>query len=159
MRTLVGLLSMGTVVAAVSFGSLPAAAHKPNKCPAQLKHRTPAEVLADHRAALAAKDWHAVGCNYAKDAIVISDMGVTQGRENIVADLQGFDQAFGGALPTVTMETVADDTALVLFELDLGFLLIPDGVDTYIIRKGKIFRQTAHGQVVFTGPPPPPPAP
>ncbi len=44
-------------------------------CPPELKHRTPAEVLTDHRAALAAQDWDAARCNFTEDAVMISDSG------------------------------------------------------------------------------------
>ena len=93
---------------------------------------------------------------HARNAFVISDQGVVSGRDDIVLALQGFAQAFGGATPTVDEETIQRDTARVLFSLDLGFISIPDGVDTYVILHGKIVRQTAHGNVVFSGPPPAP---
>ncbi len=125
------------------------------KCPAYLYFRTPEQVMQDHRQALADKDWEAVACNYSKQARVISDQGVTIGRDNIVADLQALDALFG-TTPTVVEETISADVVRVLFELDLGFAVIPDGVDTYVIWFGQIHRQTAHGNLVFLGPPPGP---
>ena len=53
-------------------------------------------------------------------------------------------------------QVVSGGLARVLFEIDLGFASIPDGVDTYVIIFGQIHRQTAHGSLVFAGPPPAP---
>ena len=51
-------------------------------CPAGYKNRTPEQVLEDHRAWLALGDVERdVQCNYARDATVISDMGVDTGRD------------------------------------------------------------------------------
>ncbi|HUG38057.1 MAG TPA: hypothetical protein VML54_13955 [Candidatus Limnocylindrales bacterium] len=68
---------------------------------------------------------------------------------------------FGGAVPTVTEEIIepilnGPHTHMVRlrFELTLLFGSIPDGLDTYIITRGRIVAQTAHGLLI-----PAPPAP
>src|SRR5581483_8967350 len=66
-----------------------------------LETRTPEQVLASHRRALAARDWAEVRLNYADDAVVISDMGVTAGADAIVADLKAIVASLGPAVPTV----------------------------------------------------------
>jgi hypothetical protein len=138
-----------------------ASANSP-ECPAGFKNRTPAQVLADHRAALAVGDVTTdVNCNYAEDAVVISDQGTTAGRENIFMALSGLVNFFGGVVPVVTDEqSVAilnNKTHMVrlLFTITVPCVSIPDGIDTYVIEKGQIQAQTAHGFPIFTcGPPP-----
>jgi len=120
-----------------------------NRCDPRLRARSPTEVLVDHRAALAAQDWPAVRCNYAKRAVVISDQGVDEGREAILVSLQGLVAFFGGVMPLVTEEVAVGSMVRVRFTIDLGFLLIPDGIDTYIIRHGRIVQQTSHGEAIL----------
>lgn len=132
------------------------------ECPKGWRHRTPEQVLADHRAALAAGDVALdVQCNYARDAVVISDQGVDRGREAIALSLQGLVAFFGGAVPLVHSEIVVSvlnpNTHMVklLFSVETPCIDVPDGVDTYVIRHGQIHAQTAHGFPVFKcGPPP-----
>jgi SnoaL-like protein len=127
-------------------------------CPRHLKSRTAAEVLADHRAALTAGNLDLAMCDFAEDAVVIHDGGIDTGLEQIRASLAFLQMVFGGAVPTVTEEITApvinDHTFMVRlrFELTLPFGSIPDGLDTYIITKGRIVAQTAHGVLI-------PPAP
>lgn len=131
-------------------------------CPPQHKNRTPNQVLEDHRAWLAAGDVErTVQCNYARDAVVISDMSVDVGRDAIRQSLQGLVFFFGGAVPAVHSEiavSVLNDRthlAKVLFSVTTPCISVPDGVDTYLIKNGQIHGQTAHGFPVFTcGPPP-----
>ena len=57
-------------------------------------------------------------------------------------------------MPTVTEEIIVpiinDHTYMVRlrFSLTLPFGSIPDGIDTYIITKGRIVAQTAHGVLI-----------
>jgi hypothetical protein len=141
--------------------------HHHRECARSLNDRTAEQVMEDHRAALAAGDWDAARCDYAEDAVVVSDQGVTRGRDNIVADLQAIGGLFGGVIPQVNEEVIVSilndraELARILFSISTECIDIPDGTDTYIVRNGKIQAQTAHGFPVFKcGPPPgPPPAP
>jgi len=150
------------VIASLLLASTAAFAHHP-RCDPHLKNRTPEEVLDSHRAALAAGDWAAVRCNYADDAVVINDGGVTEGADDIVADLQFIASLIGTAVPVVVQQQVVSilsgDThmARVLFTITTPCLDVPDGADTYVIKRGKIVAQTAHGFPVFKCLPPPPP--
>ena len=122
------------------------------QCDPKLRFRTPTEVLVDHRAALSAHDWNAVGCNYSRRAVVISDQGVDQGREEIVSSLQYLVFLFGGVMPVITDEVATGSLVRVLFTLDIGWLQIPDGTDTYIIKYGRIVQQTSHGVGIVVTP-------
>lgn len=159
---------LATLLITFTLGAAGAAAHQPNRprhlCPQGYKDRTPEQVLADHRA------WLAVGdvdkdatCNYAEDAVVIADQGVDQGREAIRASLQAFVGFFGGVVPIVHREIVVavlnDHTHMVqvLFSVETPCVDVPDGADTYVIKRGQIHGQTSHGFPVFKCAPPPGP--
>jgi hypothetical protein len=116
-------------------------------CPSTRQNRAPEKVLQDHREALSAGDVDRdVSCNYAPDAVVISDGGVDAGRDAIRTSLQTLVAATRGVAPTVTSQVVrplADGGHMVrvLFSLERPCL---DGVDTYLIQGGRIVAQTAH---------------
>ncbi len=116
--------------------------------------RPPEEVLESHRRALAERDWPAVRRNYAHDAIVITDIGVTTGVNAIVAELQTIVASAGAATPVLRHQQIVtlDDrthVARVLFAITTPRFDVPDGVDTYVIRDGVIVAQTAHGVPLF----------
>ena len=126
---------------------------------ADIQDRTAEQVLSDHRAALAAGDVDRdVQCNYARDAVVISDAGVDRGRDAIRQSLQRIAAFFGDARPVVNSQTVVplDETtaiARVLFSIKTPAVEVMDGIDTYVIKDGQIHCQTAHGRPVFHGSP------
>lgn len=140
----------------------------PAFCAADTYERTPEQVLDDHRAALAIGDFDAVYCNYAEGAVVIADGGIDVGQDAIRASLEFVFQVFGGVLPQVVQQIVVEvpdhqqfpsaanlDRSVrthmvrLLFTLDTPCVIIPDGIDTYVIRSGQIHAQTAHGLPVF----------
>lgn len=126
------------------------------RCDPSLRHRSAAEVMESHRANLASGDFEAEACNYAEDAVVISDQGVSSGLENILLELQGLSAFFGGQIPMVNQEVIVSvidnrtEMVRVLFSISVPCIDINDGVDTYIVRDGKIVAQTAHGLPTFT---------
>jgi hypothetical protein len=123
-------------------------------CPDALLGREPDEVLSDLRDAVAAERWDEVACNYHPDAFVIDDQGILVGLQDILASIMSLNTLANGVDPVVQQETVYDDMARVLFTLDVGWFRIPDGISTYVIRRGRIVQQTTHGQIEFLGPPP-----
>lgn len=128
----------------------------PDLCDPETYERTPEEVLADHRAALATGDLDAVHCNYSTDAKVIADGGIDEGHDEIRASQAFFLQVYGGTQPVVIQQIVVQaldtETSLVrlLFTIDTPCVIVPDGVDTYVIRRGQIHAQTSHAFPVFT---------
>jgi len=124
------------------------------KCPPGLGKRHPLQVVADLRAALAAQDWEAVACNYLRTAFLIDDQGFHIGPEEIVASYVSYHDLFGGAQPLITEEEAYERVVRTLYQLDGGWVVIEDGVDTYHIANGRIRFQTRHGLLTFTGPPP-----
>ena len=138
----------GLVTALALFGAPEAWAKK--ECSNHLKDRSAAQVMAAHRAAIAAQDWEAVGCDYAQDAVVVHDQGVTVGRDAIVNDLRMISGLFAGINPTVHQEVIAPilndkDMVRLLWSISTQCMDIEDGADTYIVGNGKIHAQTAHG--------------
>lgn len=124
-------------------------------CPDSDRYRTPGEVMDDLRTALAAQDWDDVACNYSSRAYVIDDQGILTGHLDIITAAQSLTALFSGVSPTVLQQDIFKDFVRVLYRLDAGWIVIPDGVSTYQIRSGKIRAQTSHGLIEFTGPPPP----
>lgn len=116
--------------------------------------RTPQEVLDDHFDALAAGNLDGVFCNYGADAQLIGDGGVDVGPQQIRSTWEFFLQMFGGAQPNRIQQIVVPidhDTHFVrlLFTVDTPCVTVPDGVDTYVIRRGQIHVQTTHAFPVF----------
>ncbi len=150
-RTTVRLMVLTVVAAGLVWAGTATAG-----CAPELKDRTPQQVLADHRAALAAEDWDAARCNFHPDAQMISDNGVSEGVEPIIAEFQALAAFFGGNFDQVYQEIVVSildserHLARVLYTVDTTCSDVPDGIDTFIIRRGRIVARTTHGFIVFT---------
>lgn len=159
------LIAMAVAIACTELSAplAPAAAHavsatssvEPRSCSPKLSKRTPEEVLDDHRAALAVGDLDAAACNFAPDAVVISDGGIDDTPDQIRSSLAFFLAIFEGTMPQViqqiVVETPVPHTYMVrlLFTIDTPCITVPDGIDTYIIRRGQILSQTSHAFPVF----------
>jgi hypothetical protein len=151
MRKILGAVLVLGAIIAVTWVGIRTAEGKPKP---RLRDRTPSEVIDDLRAAVAAGDWGAVARNYAEDAFVIDDQGILVGPAEIAAAEQSFDNLFQGAQVEVSDEIVHQNTVRVLYSVDGGWIVIPDGADTYVIERGLIQQRTRHGRIEFTGPPP-----
>lgn len=120
-----------------------------------LHQRTPDEVLSDLAAAIADGDFQAAVSNYASDAVIISDGGIDVGHEQIRSSLEFLDAVYDGTQPEVVQQVVVETpiprTYMVrqLFTIDTECIIVPDGIATYVIRKGLIQSQTNHGFPVF----------
>ncbi len=145
----------GFLFVALAMCGAPAAWAGDPSCSNSLRDRTAFEVLESHRAALAARDWPAVACNYAPDAVVVHDAGTTLGRDAIVHDLQVISELFDGIVPQVNEEVIVPilrgkaEMARVLWSVSTQCIDIFDGADTYLVVEGKIQSQTAHGFPTF----------
>lgn len=141
----------------------------PGFCAADTYERTPEQVLDDHRNAMAIGDLDSVFCNYAVDAVVISDGGIDEGQDQIRSSLEFLLNLFGGTLPVVVQQIVVEvpenerrfppaavlhdsnpiHMVRLLFTIDTPCVIVPDGIDTYVIRAGQIHAQTSHAFPVF----------
>ena len=114
-------------------------------CPAGTNLRTPAEVMQDLRASIAALDSEALGCNFDLAARAIFFGQICFGRTDITNFILSKVATFGGANETLINETIVDNLVRDLYTIAGGGLQIVDGVSTYLIENGQIQRVTDHG--------------
>jgi ketosteroid isomerase-like protein len=142
------LVTMGALSLAI-FGVstlAPSAAHAGNQriCSPDLKQRSAEQTIVEHIALLQAGRIDEAMCDYAEDATVILPNQVVTGLANIRGGLDGIGSLLGGAIPQVQTLTTSGDVVLLTFSAFGTPCTIPDGSDTYIVRKGKIVTQTVH---------------
>jgi hypothetical protein len=125
-------------------------------CPPGYWDRTPTQVVQDLLAAYGAQNATLITCNYHPSAFAIDDQGVLVGHADIVAAYLSLSALFNGVSPQVLQLDEYLDTVRLLWRLDAGWVVIEDGVDTFVIQRGRIRKQTRHGLITFTGPPPDP---
>jgi SnoaL-like protein len=114
-------------------------------CPMQLQQRSPEQVLEAHLAAFRSGNVALIVCDYAKDAIVMLPGTVVQGLDEIESLFAGFLQAAGPILGvTVTSLTSRDNAFLMTYSIDSAHIVVPNGVDTFVIEKGRIVLQSGY---------------
>ncbi len=123
-------------------------------CPMGYRDRSPGQVVQDLYQAYAAHDAQAITCNYHPSASVITDQGVLVGYNDIVTFYFSLFDLFNGVSYTVGQIDEFGKTVRVLNSLNAGWVEIPDGIDTFIVKRGRIRTQTNHGLIKFNGPPP-----
>ena len=116
-----------------------------DECPKQLQHRSPEQVLEAHLAAFRSGNAALMACDYAKDAVVMLPGTVVQGPEQIQALFAGFFQAAGTLNSvTITSTTVQGGAILMTYKIDSQHIVVTDGVDTFVIEKGRIVLQSGN---------------
>jgi ketosteroid isomerase-like protein len=117
----------------------------PDMCPKQLQLRSPEQVLQAHLAAFRSGNAALLACDYAKDAVFVLPGSVAQGPDEIQAVFAGFFQA-AGAINSVTVASTTSqgDAILMTYKVDSEHILVSDGVDTFVIEKGRIVLHTAY---------------
>jgi ketosteroid isomerase-like protein len=113
-------------------------------CPPNGENRTADQVLADHVAAILAADPVRVACDYSEEAVVILPGQIAQGPDqiqNLFANL--FSLMAGNISLTLTSKTSAAAYTLLLYTVNSTHVSVSDGVDTFVIRQGRIVAQTA----------------
>jgi predicted SnoaL-like aldol condensation-catalyzing enzyme len=122
--------------------STPAAAADAD-CPRQLHRRSPEQVVEAHLAAFRSANAALLACDYANDALVMLPGMVVRGREAIESTFAGFLQAAGPVASVTVSSTTADGgTVLVTYAVESEHIVVPNGVDTFIVVNGKIVVQT-----------------
>lgn len=142
--TLLGLgsIAISALVLVIAPGS--ADARGGRDCHRGLKHRTPQQTILDHVALIQEGRLDEAMCNFAPDAAIILPGQVVTGLDNIRAGLEGIGGLLGGAAPEIRTLTTHGSTVLLTFSAFGTPCTIPDGSDTYIVRKGQIVAQTVH---------------
>jgi hypothetical protein len=121
-------------------------------CPSGLGRRTAQEAIVEHLALLRAGDLEGALCDYADDAVVILPGQVASGIDEIRTGLSAFAQLFGDAVPEIDSLTTVDSVVLLTFHVSGPDLSIPNGSDTYVVKRGLIRYQTVHDVIVPTAP-------
>ena len=117
----------------------------PDTCPKQLQHRSPEQVLQAHLAAFRSGNAALMACDYAKDAVLMLPGSVAQGPDQIEAAFAGFFQAAGSLNSlTITSITVQGGAILMTYKIDSQHILVSEGVDTFVIEKGRIVLQAGN---------------
>lgn len=102
------------------------------------------KVLDDHLADFGSGNVDAIVANYTPDAVIIVPGGVKRGHAEIRAMFEGLVEEFGQ--PGVTFEMLNSDVdgeiALIVWKAETNKAVYEMGTDTFIIRDGKIVRQT-----------------
>lgn len=103
---------------------------------------TAQEVFQRHVAAILDGDLDAIAADYSADALVLTPTGQYRGVEQI----RGFYTEMSQALPDVALEArvtaFAGDALLLHWSADSAVHSVPDGVDTFVFRDGRIELQT-----------------
>jgi hypothetical protein len=147
-----GLASFASLLCMGSVSARDAGEGERPGCPRGLQHRTATEAIEEHLALLRARDLEGALCDYADDAVVILPDQVASGISEIRTGLSGFAQLFGDAVPEIDSLTSVDSVVLLTFHVTDDDLSIPNGSDTYIVKKGLIRYQTVHDVIVPTSP-------
>jgi len=146
MRTLFRIGKPVLVLAVAAFLGSGASAQGtrsgPDVCPKQLQQRSPEQVLEAHLAAFRSGNAALMACDYGKDAVLMLPGSVALGPEQIEAVFAGFFQAAGALNSlTITSTTVQGGAILMTYKIDSEHILVSDGVDTFVIEKGRIVLQ------------------
>lgn len=110
-----------------------------------LSGRTPREVLEDHLALAAAGDWRTdIDRNVAEDVVVLTGFGVFEGREQARLLAELLAAQLPGARFEYTTVLVRGDVGFLEWRADGPVARVRDGVDTFVVRDGRIVAQTLH---------------
>jgi ketosteroid isomerase-like protein len=104
--------------------------------------RSTKQVFDDHMAALESGDISKVMADYADDAILILPDGAVVGKPAIQAAFENMIQGSPN-IKFTSQDIVEGDTLLTIWSAESDTATMPQGVDTFVIRDGKIQRQTA----------------
>lgn len=109
------------------------------------EQRSAQEVLDDHlNTSLNGSVDEDVERNYAEDVTIVSNWGVDQGHEGVRRMAQLLQSQLPGCTFTYTMRLVAGEVGLLEWTGDSPAGSVRDGVDSYVIRDGRIQAQTIH---------------
>lgn len=121
----------------------------------ELAGRSTREVIDDHLQLAAAGEWRTdIERNVADDVVVLTGFGVFEGLD----DVRILAELLAAQLPEATFEyrtvLTRDDVAFLEWDADAHGARVRDGVDTFVVRDGRIVTQTIHYTVVADEDPP-----
>ncbi len=113
--------------------------------------RSTREVLDNHLELAAAGDWRTdLDRNYADDIVVLTGFGTFTGRGQIRVLAELLEAQVPGGSFEYTTVLVHGDVGFLEWTADGPTARIRDGVDTFVIREGRIAVQTIHYTVEVT---------
>ncbi len=141
--TAAATLALGAGIITAAVPRRAAAAHR-RGCSKDLKHRTAEQAIREHLALLQAGNLEQAMCDYDEEATVILPTQLITGLDNIQAGLSGVGALLGSAVPQIQTLIATEDAVMITFTAFGTPCTLPDGSDTYIVRKGLIVEQTVH---------------
>lgn len=107
--------------------------------------KTTKEIFNHHLEAFAKKDLDEIAADFNENSIYINSLGVIAlGRENIIKIYQQyFETQEKGTTSTIRNMVIEGDIVFLEWTADSLSSKINDGVDTFVIRDGFIYAQTA----------------
>jgi hypothetical protein len=113
--------------------------------------RSTRAVLDDHLALAAAGDWRTdLERNVAEDVVVLTGFGVFTGRDQIRILAELLEAQIPGGTFGYTTVLVHGDVAFLEWTAEGPTARVRDGVDSFVIRDGRIVVQTIHYTVEVT---------
>jgi len=115
-----------------------------SQCPPGRSNRTADQVLSDHVSAILTANAALVACDYSEEAVVILPGQVARGPDQIEMLFANFFALMGGNISVqLTSATSAAAYTQILYTINSAHVIVTDGVDTFVIRHGRIAAQTA----------------
>jgi len=156
-----GALASLLVGGGTHLATRPAQAATRPGCSTDLTHRTAAQAIQQHLAALQAGNLDAAMCDFDENAVVLlapldgpspggPDAQVVTGLDNIRNGLAGVVSLLGGFnVPQIQTFRSTDGAVQITFTAvpnppNGAPCIVPDGSDTYVVEKGLIVVQTVH---------------
>lgn len=112
-----------------------------------MHERSTREVFEDHLRHRSGKDLEADLHNYDEDCVILTGYGVFHGHDGVrqSSEILGRDVPNGSY--TYTTKLDADEMAFLEWTAEADGVRVLDGVDSFLIRDGKIIVQTIHYRV------------
>lgn len=82
--------------------------------------------------------------NYAADVVLLTSYGVFEGHDGVKHCAALLHEHIGDAEVTCNTKLVDGEVAFLEWTARSDRILVEDGVDTFVIRDGRIFRKTIH---------------
>lgn len=106
-------------------------------------NRSTTDVVHDHLVKRLAGEVEAdIGTNFSKDVIIISNYGVYRGHDGVRESADMLDEAISNARFEYGLTMIEGECALLEWSAEAEDKSIESGVDSFVVRDGKIIAQT-----------------
>lgn len=112
------------------------------------RHRTAGEVIESHLELRRRKDLERdIAATYAADVVMLTCTGVFRGHDGVRACARELDEFLPDGEYTYVLQRVDGDVAFLVWTARSPVGEIRDGVDSFVIRGGRVVAQTIHYSV------------